>query len=352
MEMERRINLFVQLGKDIRRVCDLWETDRDSLPSAWRTVMEKTRNANGWFTPENQMEALKGLGLLLDEQAIRSALAPYAEKFAGTQTKTVAVIMAGNIPAVNFLDFMCVLLAGFKFVGKLSSSDPYWLPFLAGELTELEPELAPYIVFEEENIQTRFDAVIATGSNNTARYFEYYFGRYPNVIRKNRSSVAVLTGSETEADLRALGRDISTFYGMGCRNVSKIYVPRGYDFIPLLQTLETFTHLTENHKYVNNYEYHRSLFLLNGDPFYDNGVLLLQENPKAAAPVGTVFYEYYDSPEQLAEQLQRDDENIQCTAADGTSRFPRQVGLGQTQSPALTDYPDGVDIFAFLAGLV
>ena len=171
------------------------------------------------------------------------------------------------------------------------------------------------------------------------------------MIRRNRSSVAVLSGHETEADMHKLGHDISDFYGMGCRNVSKLYVPRGYDFIPLLQVLETFTHLTENQKYVNNYEYHRSLFLLNGDPFYDNNIVLLQENDKSAAPVGTVFYEFYDSSAELAEKLRRDDENIQCTAAEGEKVYSRQVGLGETQCPALTDYPDGTDIFAFLAGL-
>lgn len=352
MEIERRIGLFVQLGKDIRKVCGTWETNFDGLPSAWRTVIRKAEHENGWFTPENQLAALKGIALLLDEKSIREALRPHLQKFSGTQDKTVAVIMAGNIPAVNFLDFMCVLLSGFRFVGKLSSADPYWLPFLADELTELEPGLKPYIQFEKETIRVPFDAVIATGSNNTARYFEYYFGRYPHVIRKNRTSVAVLTGEETTDDFRALGSDISTFYGMGCRNVSKIFVPRGYDFIPMLQTLETFGHLTQNHKYVNNYEYHRSLFLLNGDAFYDNGIFLFQQNTRWGAPVGTVFYEYYDSPGQLRELLARNEGDIQCTAARGEIHFPRQVDLGQTQNPGIADYPDGVDVFAFLAGLV
>lgn len=351
MEMERRIGPFVQLGKDIRRIVERWEENPESLPSAWQTVIRKSQDANGWFTPENQVLALKGLIGLLDENAMREAVRPYEKIFAEPRDKTVAVIMAGNIPAVNFFDFQCVLLAGFRFMGKLSSADPYWLPFLVNELTELEPGLKPFIRFEEDTINSGFDAVIATGSNNTARYFEYYFGRYPHVIRKNRTSVAVLSGNETETDRQALGRDISGFYGLGCRNVGKLFVPRGYDFIPLLQTLETFTHLVENHKYVNNYEYHRSLFLLNGDAFYDNGIFLFRENRKTAAPVGTVFYEYYDSEADLAARLQNEEEDLQCTAALGAARFPRQVSLGHTQSPAFTDYPDGVDILAFLAGL-
>lgn len=351
MEMERRIGLFVQLGKDLQRIGDLWDTDPQNLPSRWAGIISKTQDANGWFTPQNQVAALKGLAGLLHEPTLRQALQPYAQTFEKNSDKTVAVIMAGNIPAVNFLDFACVLLAGFRFVGKLSSADPYWLPFLAAELTELEPELAPHIHFEEDHIQTPFDAVIATGSNNTARYFEYYFGRYPHVIRKNRSSVAILTGNETHEELLALGNDITIFYGMGCRNVSKVFVPKGYDFIPLLQTLEKFAHLADNHKYVNNYEYHRSLFLLNGDPFYDNGIFLFQQNQKAAAPVGTVFYEFYDSGADLAARLQREEGDIQCTAANGPQHYPRQVALGQTQTPAFTDYPDGVDILAFLAGL-
>lgn len=346
------IRLFVQLGNDIRKICAHWNGNVDSLPSAWKNTITKSQHENGWFTPENQMLALKGIAQLLDEAAIRKAIAPYADTFKGHTNKTVAVVMAGNIPAVNFLDFMCVLMAGFKFVGKLSSADAYWLPFLASEITELEPALKPYIRFNKDAITTKFDAVIATGSNNTARYFEYYFGRYPHVIRKNRTSVAVLLGNETSDDFKRLGNDISFFYGMGCRNVSKIYVPKGYDFIPLIQELENFTHLLDNHKYQNNYEYHRSLFLLNGDAFYDNNVFLFHENHKMVAPVGVVFYEFYDSVDDLSARLWRDENQIQCTAAGGENRFPRQVALGNTQSPSITDYPDGVDIFAFLANLV
>lgn len=351
MEMEARIRLFVQLGKDIRKVCERWNGNVEELPSAWRNVLVKTKNENGWFTPDNQISALKGIALLLDEQAIREEIKPFAEKFEAPKNKTVAVIMAGNIPAVNFLDFMCVVIAGFKFVGKLSSADPYWMPFLAGELIDLEPALKPFIHFEKDAIKIEFDAVIATGSNNSARYFEYYFGRYPHVIRKNRTSVAVLDGTETEEELYRLGEDISTFYGMGCRNVSKIFVPRGYDFIPLMQALEKFLDLRDNHKYANNYEYHRSLFLLNGNAFYDNNVFLLQENHKLAAPVGVVFYEFYDSVDDLSAQLWRGEHDIQCSASNLEPRFPRQIRLGQTQCPALSDYPDGVNVFEFLAGL-
>lgn len=351
MEIEARIRLFIQLGKDIQKVCEQWDGDVEHLPSAWKNTIIKSQRENAWFTPENQVTALKGIALLLSEHAIREAIKPYEDKFKTTHNTTVAVIMAGNIPAVNFLDFMCVVLAGFKFVGKLSTADPYWLPFLAGELTELEPALKPYIYFEKDTIRTPFQAVIATGSNNTARYFEYYFGRYPHIIRKNRTSVAVLDGNESEADLQELGKDISTFYGMGCRNVSKIYVPKGYDFIPLMRSLEAFLPLMDNHKYANNYEYHRSLFLLNKDSFYDNNVFLLHENTKNAAPVGVVFYEFYNSVDDLSAQLWRNEGDIQCTAANGEKRFPRQVVLGETQCPTITDFPDGVNVFDFLAGL-
>lgn len=352
MEIEARIRLFVQLGKDISSVCKQWDEDAERIPGAWKNIVRKTQNENGWFTPENQLLALKGIAQLLNEEDIRSALEPYKEIFKNSQYKSVAVIMAGNIPAVNFLDFLCVVLSGFKFVGKLSSADPYWLPFLANELTDLEPALKPYIKFEKDAIQNPFDAVIATGSNNTARYFDYYFGRYPHVIRKNRTSVAVLYGTETEEELHLLGEDISSFYGMGCRNVSKLFVPKDYNFIPLMLALEKFLPIRDNHKFVNNYEYHRSLLLLNGNPFYDNNVFLVYENHKNAAPVGSVFYEFYESVDDLSAKLWRDEKDIQCTSSKGEMRFPRQVPLGQTQCPALTDYPDGVDIFQFLAGLV
>ncbi len=350
MEMEQRIRVFVQLGRDLINITETWRQNPSSVPAVWRTVMEKAEKENGWFTPENQIKALEGLSDLLNEDSLRAGLAAYGSAVPVRHPKTVAVIMAGNIPAVNFADFLYVILSGHKFVGKLSSADAHWLPFLAGEITELAPELKPYIRFEADAVQVPFDAVIATGSGNTARYFEYYFGRYPHIIRKNRTSAAVLTGKENQEQLEALGRDISDFYGMGCRNVSKIFVPEGYDFVPLLQILETFTHLAENHKYVNNYEYHRSLFLLNGDRFYDNGLFLFHENTKWGSPVGTVFYEYYKSPEALTSQLFAHDDQIQCVVAD-EGDFPRRVGFGQSQKPGFSDYPDGVDVMQFLAGL-
>ncbi len=350
MEMEQRIGVFVQLGKDLLNVTDMWRENPSSIPDVWRRTMEKSQKENGWFTPENQIKALEGLSVLLSEQSLREGLAPYGSLFPVSKPKTVAVIMAGNIPAVNFADFLYVLLSGHRFVGKLSSADTCWLPFLAGEITELAPELKRFIHFETETIRDSFDAVIATGSGNTARYFEYYFGRYPHIIRKNRTSVAVLTGSETPQQREALGRDISNFYGMGCRNVSKLFVPEGYDFIPLLQTLESFTQLAENHKYVNNYEYHRSLLLLNGDPFYDNGLFLLHRNEKWGAPVGSVFYEYYTDQNELHAKLLRHEEQIQCTvAAEGD--FPRRVDFGKSQAPAFSDFPDGIDVMQFLGGL-
>lgn len=350
MEMEQRIGVFVQLGKDLRNVTAMWRENPSSMPDVWRRTMEKSQRENGWFTPENQIKALEGLSVLLTEQSLREGLAPYGSLFPASRPKTVAVIMAGNIPAVNFADFLYVLLSGHRFMGKLSSADTCWMPFLAGEITELAPELKPFIHFETETIRDSFDAVIATGSGNTARYFEYYFGRYPHIIRKNRTSVAVLTGNETPQQLEALGRDISDFYGLGCRNVSKLFVPEGYDFIPLLQTLELFTPLAENHKYVNNYEYHRSLLLLNGDPFYDNGLFLLHQNEKWGAPVGSVFYEYYTDQNELHAKLLRQEEQIQCTvAAEGD--FPRRVDFGKSQVPAFSDFPDGIDVMQFLGGL-
>lgn len=351
MEMERRIGPFVQLGKDIEKVCAQWNGEIDSVPATWRKVMEKAKHENGWFSYQNQINALNGIRILLDEKAIREAIQPYLAEFTVEKPKTVAVIMAGNIPAVNFLDFMAVLLSGNVFLGKLSSDDPYWLPFLANELSELEPGLKPFIQFEKEVIKTSFDAVMATGSNNTARYFEYYFDRYPHIIRKNRTSVAILDGTETVEEMKSLGKDISDYYGMGCRNVSKLFVPEGYDFIPLLKCLEEFNSLTENHKFVNNYEYHRSVFLLNGDAFYDNGVYLFKSNHGLGAPVGTVFYDFYKDKQELVAKLWIDEQQIQCTVAGGEKQFPRQVAFGGSQCPSLSDFPDNVNVFEFLAGL-
>jgi hypothetical protein len=259
------------------------------------------------------------------------------------EVKKVGIIMAGNIPAVGFHDLLCVLISGHKAVIRNSSDDAVLIPFLVEVLLNIAPDFANQIEFTQRI--SDIDAVIATGSNNSARYFDYYFAKYPSIIRRNRNSVAVLSGQETADDFRALGNDIFDYFGLGCRNVAKLYVPRGYVFDPFFALIEERASLMEHNKYMNNYDYHRALFLLDGIPFLTNNFLILRENEPLATPVSVVHYEFYDEINTLEEQLKSKSDEIQCRV--GLNGLP----FGSSQQPGLMDYADGVDVLQWLTGL-
>ena len=256
--------------------------------------------------------------------------------------------MAGNIPLVGFHDFLCVLLSGNKVLAKLSSNDNLILPFLSKILLEQNPELKAYINFTEEKLEN-FDAVIATGSNNTSRYFEYYFGKYPNIIRKNRNSVAVLTGNETHEELALLGQDIFRYFGLGCRNVSKLFVPEGYNFDAFYTSIFEFQDIINQNKYANNYDYNKAVYLMSNMNILDNGFLILKEDESFASPIACLFFEHYKDQSSLKEKLQLQEENIQCIVSNGW--FEDEIPFGKTQIPALMDYADSVDTLQFLLNL-
>ena len=253
--------------------------------------------------------------------------------------------MAGNIPLVGFHDFLCVLLSGNNVLAKLSSNDKVLLPYLSNYLIQQEPSLAARIAFTEGKMEG-FDAVIATGSNNTSRYFEYYFGKKPNIIRKNRNSIAILTGKESTEELTALGEDIFRYYGLGCRNVSKIYVPKGYDFEPFFNAIFSYKDIVDQHKYANNYDYNKAVYLMSNFKILDNGFLILKEDDGQASPISVLFYAYYDAEETLEQELNAQEEQIQCIVSKKGG-----IGFGETQKPKLHDYADGVDTMEFLLKL-
>lgn len=344
LPLSGRIHAFVSLGYTLHGILDAVEQGIDTPDTAaFAGVLRKTENANSWFTFRDCITAVKNILPWLEEQALQDWLSHYpVEKLENPVPKTVAVIMAGNIPMVNFHDFISVVITGNRFLGKLSSSDPYLLPYIAELLVRTEPELAASIRFTEEKI-TGQEAVIATGSNNSSRYFEHYFSRYPHIIRKNRTSVAVLDGTETPEEIQALGQDIFTFYGLGCRNVAKIFVPEGYDVITPYPQWEIFSDVIHHHKYKNNYDYHKAIFLVNKDLFLDNGFLMIKFSENLHTPVGMIFAETYTSAEDLAGKLQAISGDVQCIVG---KRQP--VGFGQSQQPALLDYPDGADVVKFL----
>jgi hypothetical protein len=257
--------------------------------------------------------------------------------------------MAGNIPMVGLHDFITVLISGNKALVKLSSNDNGLLPYLSEYLIHVAPDFKNFIEFTDERL-INFDAVIATGSNNTARYFDYYFGKYPNIIRKNRNSVAVLTGKENEDQLKDLAIDVFRYFGLGCRNVSKLYVPRDYNFDAFFNAVYSWKHVISHNKYMNNYDYNKAVYLMSVDKnLLDNEFLLLKESSDFSSPIAVLFYEYYDSLKDLKQNLSSQDENIQTVVS--SSGIEREIPFGSSQSPELWDYADNIDTLEFLINL-
>jgi Acyl-CoA reductase (LuxC) len=331
-----RLTAFVALGHYLRQL-----PEEEIIRLAART-----RNQNAWFDAPNVTAAIHGIAALLEEEPLRHWAARYRPEPA--TPRQVGVVMAGNIPLVGFHDALCVLLSGHTLLAKLSKDDTVLMSWILGELQRLEPRFAERIMLAER--LNAADAYIATGSDNTARYFDYYFGKKPHIIRRNRTSLAVLTGREEPHDLGLLGEDIFRYYGLGCRNVSKLYVPQGYDFTPLLDSLQPWHHIPDHHKYQNNYDYNKSILLVNRVPHLDTGFLLLTENAQLVSPISVLHYSFYSSEVDLVDQLTDVAAQTQCIVS-GRGQWAGSFPFGRAQCPAVTDYADGVDTMAFLAEL-
>jgi len=352
MHLALRLEAFVKLGKFLRAFCDFPKGDPTADPQEqeWHgqfsDAVERAHQQNKWFTQENTLYAFEQWAELLQERKLTAWLSPYAIK--ETKEKTVALIMAGNIPLVGFHDLLCVLLTGHRALVKLSGNDEVLLPLLVSYLGHVDESLKHNVIFTKEKLKD-FDAVIATGSNNTARYFEYYFSKKPHIIRKNRNSVAVLIGSETQEELTALGEDIFRYFGLGCRSVSKIYLPKDYDLAIFFKAIYPYHDVIHHHKYANNYDYNKAVYLMSEFKIRDNGFLVLKEDTSLASPIASLFYEVYDSKEVLKSTLQAKHGEIQCIVS--RNFVANEISFGDTQKPTLTDYADGVDTVAFLLGL-
>lgn len=312
----------------------------------FETLIQLSQSHNGWYTPENVYFSIQSWATALTAENLDKWL--FAYNFNEGKSKTVGLILAGNIPLVGFHDFLSVLISGNNVLIKTSSNDQFLLPFLAKYIIAIEPEFANKITFVEGKLEN-FDAVIATGSNNTARYFEYYFKDKPSIIRKNRNSVAVLNGDETKEQLIALGEDIFRYFGLGCRNVSKLFVPKGYSFTAFFEAIFEYQDIIHYEKYANNYDYNKAVFLMSNFKLLDNGFLTIKEDNSYASPISSVFYEYYDSVEDLQIRLQSENEQIQCIVSNNL--VENSIDFGQTQKPNLWDYADNVDTISFLLTL-
>ena len=328
------IQLFKELGQRLASPQWVENTFGEAIAQQYRE--------NSWFTPEFCRYALTAIAKMLAPDALDAYYARYKDVAPKEDPrKRVAVISAGNIPVAAFHDFFCILVSGNDYQGKLSSQDKHLLPVLAHALIDIEPRFSERISFVEKI--SNFDAVIATGSNNSSRYFSYYFDKYPHILRKNRNSVAVLDGSETEEELRFLANDIYLYFGLGCRSISKLFVPKGYDFVPFLHILTQESQpIALHHQFNNNIEYQKAVHLMNQIPYMDAGTFLLVENPEYASPVGMIYYEYYDDIELVNRRLTDDAERLQCIVGHNAEPF------GGAQNPSLLDYPDGIDTFQFI----
>jgi hypothetical protein len=329
ISLNSRIGLLEKLGKYIL-----------SDDIRWQETKERAATNNTWFTPAQIALATTNIATeFLQKDKLEQWVAQYPMP---KEQKQVGIVMAGNIPLVGFHDFLCGFVSGHKLLLKLSSKDTVLITHLIHKLSEWEPQVLEQVRVSE--MLKDCDAYIATGSNNTSRYFEQYFAKYPHIIRKNRTSVAVLNGNETDEELAKLAEDVFTYFGLGCRNVTQVCVPTGYDFIKLLEVFQRYDDIIHHNKYKNNYDYQLAVYLLNRVPYLTNGSILLVENALPFSAVSVLHYRYYDNEQELTKELQTSDD-IQCIV--GTNFTP----FGAAQLPALNDYADGVDTMAFLCSL-
>lgn len=350
-DLAARISAFDTLGRFLGQIHEKDESAdlarlNDFFWEPYQKAIVEAGLYNNWFTNDNVKFALSQWAKSLSRENLEKWVSRYNEDYFTNETRTIAIIMAGNIPMVGFHDFLSVLMSGHKVLVKPSSDDSKLLPFIAQVLVAIDKRFAGYIAFADGQIRD-FDAVIATGSNNSARYFDYYFGKYPNIIRKNRTSVAVLKGDEEEGELKRLGEDIFRYFGLGCRNVSKLYLPRDFDLNRLFAAFYDYKDVIENTKYANNYDYNRAISLMEKHEFLENGFLILKKEKAFHAPVAVLHYERYDDPDKVVQDLHARKEELQCVVSR-LDKLENSILPGETQQPALWDYADNLDTIAFL----
>ncbi len=340
---------FIELGKFLSQFSFDKSTkneqvlNNDLFFNDFLDLIKLSQSHNGWYTPENVFFAINSWANALTDENLSIWLRKY--DFNNSKTKSVGIILAGNIPLVGFHDFLSVLISGHKVLVKTSSNDQKLLPFLSKYLVSVNKNFKNHITFVDGKLEN-FDAVIATGSNNTARYFEYYFKDKPSIIRKSRNSVAVLNGSESKEQMIALGEDIFRYFGLGCRNVSKLFIPKNYNFDHFFNGMFPYQDVIKYEKYANNYDYNKAVFLMSNFALLDNEFLTIKEDLGYASPIASVFYEYYDNLETLKTRLETEKEQIQCIVSNNL--ISNSIAFGQTQIPNLWDYADNVDTLEFL----
>ena len=348
--IKNRINAFAALGNFLNQFNSIKIEKSTSVLfndlffDGFIHQIKLAEEQNSWFTKEAILFSIENWANALTHKNLTQWISN--ENIIEKPSKTVAIIMAGNIPLVGFHDFLSVLLCGHSVLVKQSSNDKHLIPYLSKYLEYVEQDFKEKISFTDKKIKD-FDAVIATGSTNTTRYFEYYFKNKPNIIRRNRNSVAIITGEETKEDIENLSEDIFRYFGLGCRSVSKLFVPKNYDFNKFFEGMYTYRNIINNTKYANNYDYNKAVYLMSEFSILENGFLMIKEDTNFASPIATVFYEYYDNLTDLKLKILNESENIQCVVANNF--IENEVKFGQTQQPKLWDYADGVNTIEFLS---
>jgi hypothetical protein len=342
MTLNKRISVFEQLSIRLQDTIDGKKTGNSQL----QQQIEQEHTYNPWFIPFFVRKAIHAIAQMLDGNQIKEWILPYRNLLSAQQTSLrTGVIMAGNIPLAGFHDFITVLIAGHIFTGKLSSNDAHLLPIIAEMLCEIEPRFTDKIIFCSDKLPP-VERIIATGSNNAARHFSFYFQKYPSIIRKHCNSLAVLDGSESKEDLKNLADDIFLYFGLGCRNVSKIYVPNNYSFERLFASFDHYKDIASHHnKYLNNLEYQKTVHLLNNIPFLDMGLLIFKEDTALASPIGIVHYQYYKDKDLVLKEIASYGETLQCVVSNAVEHA---VPFGKAQYPLLNDYANGIDTLLFL----
>lgn len=336
--LEQRIFAFDKLGNYLRNI-----SSKDSEYDSLFQTIELAKQKNGWFIDKNVLYAFEVWGKCLNQDNLTQWVQPY--NFKDGSPKMTGLILAGNIPLAGFHDVLSVLISGNKALVKCSSSDSLLIPFLIEKLKEYEPQFKTSIEFTTGRLMN-FDAIIATGSNNAKRYFDYYFSKVPKIIRSNRTSVAILDGTESKEGLIALGNDITQYFGLGCRNVTKVFVPKKYDLNLIFGALYEHSSLMNFVKYANNYDYNKAVYLMNLFDFLDNGFFMLRENSSYSAPTASLHYEFYTNYNSLKNQLEKDKNQIQCIVSNRENEG--HLNFGEAQKPKLWDYADGKDTLKFL----
>jgi hypothetical protein len=345
MDLEQRIQTFIRLGEIIP---NLIKSESGNPPESNGEITIPF-SSNEWYTSSNVIFALDSISVQLNVETIQTWLKDYPKLKSFTKTKTIGLVTAGNIPLVGFHDVLCILLSGHRLLIKHSSKDEKLMGWILQQIIEINPDYKDLIVVES-NYLKNFDAVIATGSDNSSRYFEYYFGKYPNIIRKNRNSIAILTGDETDEELQLLADDMLLYFGLGCRNVSKLYIPEKFDIQRIFKSVYKYHKLIDHNKYGNNYTYNKSIYLMNRDPFLENGFLILKEDDGMSSPISVVFHQRYDDINILKKRIDAEKDKIQCVVTKHPA-FADKVYFGEAQKPKLWDFADNLDTMNFLLSL-